>query len=163
MLQRAIAAGRTDVGSAVWPPALIRTERLVLRESQARDRVAFVELFDSLEAGAYAGVDDMRKTGDAKRVTLPISLLHQQRIEARDEVVTMFCKRMAALHKKAKERLAELQEAHRAETERLVGVLGEVLAGTREAITPPETAIAGAVASDAGGRARSPSGPGGRC
>jgi hypothetical protein len=43
----------------------------------------------------------MRKTGDAKRLTLLVSLLHQQRIEARDEVVTMFCKRMAALHKKA--------------------------------------------------------------
>ncbi|MGI5290246.1 hypothetical protein ACQEVF_43870 [Nonomuraea polychroma] len=36
-------------------PAPIRTERLVLRESQARDRVAFVELFDSSEAGAYVG------------------------------------------------------------------------------------------------------------
>ncbi|GAA2393321.1 hypothetical protein GCM10010404_58260 [Nonomuraea africana] len=55
VLQRAIAAGRTDVGSAVWPSAPIRTERLVLRESQARDRVAFVELFDSSEAGAYVG------------------------------------------------------------------------------------------------------------
>jgi hypothetical protein len=43
-----------------------------------------------------ANVDDMRKTGDAKRVTLLVSLLHQQRVEARDEVVTMFCKRMAA-------------------------------------------------------------------
>lgn len=50
-----IAAGRTDVGSAVRPPALIRTERLVLRESQARDRVAFVELFDSPEAGVHVG------------------------------------------------------------------------------------------------------------
>lgn len=97
-----------------------------------------------------ANVDDMRKTGDAKRVTLLISLLHQQRIEARDEVVTMFCKRMAALHKKAKERLAELQEEYRAETERLVGVLGEVLAGAHEATTPPETADACAVAGDAG-------------
>lgn len=43
-----------------------------------------------------ADVDDMRKTGDAKRVTLLISLVHQQRIEERDEVVTMFCKSMAA-------------------------------------------------------------------
>ncbi|GAA1208366.1 hypothetical protein GCM10009608_50580 [Pseudonocardia alaniniphila] len=51
VLLRAIAAGRSDVGSAVWPPAPIRTERLVLRESQARDRVALVELFDSSEAG----------------------------------------------------------------------------------------------------------------
>jgi uncharacterized protein DUF4158 len=84
-----------------------------------------------------AGVDDMRKCGDAKRVMLLISLLHQQRIEARDEVVTMFCKRMAAIHKKGKERLEELREACRAESERLIGVFGEVLAGAREATAPP--------------------------
>ncbi len=90
-----------------------------------------------------AGVDDMRKTGDAKRVTLLISLVHQQRIAARDEVVTMFCKRMAALHKKGKERMEELREASRAETERLIGVLGDVLAGTREATAPPETSSGG--------------------
>lgn len=83
-----------------------------------------------------ANVDDMRKTGEAKRVTLLVSLLHQQRLEVRDEVVTMFCKRMAALHKKGRERLEGLREAHRAESERLLGVLGEVLAGAREARTP---------------------------
>jgi len=91
-----------------------------------------------------AGVDDMRKTGEAKRVTLLVSLVHHQRIEARDEVVTMFCKRMAALHKKGKERLADLREAHRAETERLLGVLGDVLADTREATVLPEVDDAGA-------------------
>ncbi|WP_054248383.1 Tn3 family transposase [Rhodococcus opacus] len=61
-----------------------------------------------------AGVDDMRKTGEAKRVTLLVALVHQQRVEARDEVVTMFCKRMGALHKKGRERLEELREAHEA-------------------------------------------------
>ncbi|MDF3310582.1 DUF4158 domain-containing protein [Rhodococcus sp. T2V] len=85
-----------------------------------------------------AGVDDMRKTGEAKRVTLLVALVHQQRVEARDEVVTVFCKRMAVLHNKGRERLEELREAHRSETERLIGVLGDVLAGAREATTPPE-------------------------
>lgn len=32
-----------------WPPAPLRTERLVLRESEARDRPAFIELFASVE------------------------------------------------------------------------------------------------------------------
>jgi TnpA family transposase len=49
----------------------------------------------------------------------------------------MFCKRMAAIHKKGKERLEELREAYRAESERLIGVFGEVLAGAREATAPP--------------------------
>ncbi|MFF5975104.1 GNAT family N-acetyltransferase [Streptomyces sp. NPDC012769] len=42
-------------GPAAWPPAPIRTERLVLRESEARDRPAFVELFASPEVGAHTG------------------------------------------------------------------------------------------------------------
>ncbi|WP_224389036.1 DUF4158 domain-containing protein [Pseudonocardia sp. ICBG1293] len=91
-----------------------------------------------------ANVDDMRKTGEAKRLTLLVSLVHQQRVEARDEVVTMFCKRMAALHKKGRERLEELREAHRAESERLIGVFGEVLAGAREATAAPEPGQGGA-------------------
>ncbi|WP_314616075.1 GNAT family N-acetyltransferase [Streptomyces stackebrandtii] len=38
-----------------WPPAPIPTERLVLRESDARDRAAFIELFASPEVGTYVG------------------------------------------------------------------------------------------------------------
>ncbi|MFG1664130.1 GNAT family N-acetyltransferase [Streptomyces sp. Y7] len=45
----------TDFGTAAWPPAPIRTERLVLRASDARDRPAFIELFASPEVGTYIG------------------------------------------------------------------------------------------------------------
>ncbi|MEV7026645.1 GNAT family N-acetyltransferase [Kitasatospora sp. NPDC093558] len=45
----------TDPGLVAWPPAPIRTERLVLRESEARDRSVVVELFASPEVGAYVG------------------------------------------------------------------------------------------------------------
>jgi RimJ/RimL family protein N-acetyltransferase len=38
-----------------WPPGPIKTERLVLRESEARDRPAFIELFASPEVGTYIG------------------------------------------------------------------------------------------------------------
>jgi len=44
-----------DLGSVAWPPAPIRTERLVLRESEARDRAAVIELFASPEVGTYIG------------------------------------------------------------------------------------------------------------
>jgi hypothetical protein len=57
---------------------------------------------------------------------------------------------MAAITKKARERLEELREAHRAESERLLGVFGDVLAGVREALGPesedsesPDTASSG--------------------
>ena len=38
-----------------WPPAPIRTERLVLREPEARDRAAIIELNASAEVRAYLG------------------------------------------------------------------------------------------------------------
>ncbi len=44
-----------DNGRVAWPPAPIRTERLMLRESEARDRPAYVELFASPEVGTYIG------------------------------------------------------------------------------------------------------------
>jgi RimJ/RimL family protein N-acetyltransferase len=44
-----------ELGSVIWPPAPIRTERLVLREPEARDRAAFIELLASPEVGTYLG------------------------------------------------------------------------------------------------------------
>ena len=45
----------TELGPVTWPPAPIRTERLVLRESEARDRAAFIELLASPEVHTYLG------------------------------------------------------------------------------------------------------------
>ncbi|MFP3989917.1 GNAT family N-acetyltransferase [Streptomyces sp. E11-3] len=45
----------TDLGPVAWPPAPIKTERLVLREPEARDRAAFVELLASPEVHTYLG------------------------------------------------------------------------------------------------------------
>jgi RimJ/RimL family protein N-acetyltransferase len=44
-----------DLGPVAWPPAPIKTERLVLRESEARDRAAFIALLASPEVGTYLG------------------------------------------------------------------------------------------------------------
>src|SRR5258708_3056809 len=44
-----------DLGSVAWPPEPIRTERLVLREPEARDRAAFIELLASPEVHTYLG------------------------------------------------------------------------------------------------------------
>src|SRR6184192_4063886 len=45
----------TELGLVTWPPAPIRTERLVLRESEARDRAAVIDLLASAEVGTYLG------------------------------------------------------------------------------------------------------------
>ncbi|MER0484593.1 GNAT family N-acetyltransferase [Streptomyces sp. Edi2] len=44
-----------ELGPVAWPPAPIRTERLVLREPEARDRAAVIELLASPEVGTYLG------------------------------------------------------------------------------------------------------------
>ncbi|WP_405779624.1 GNAT family N-acetyltransferase [Streptomyces sp. NBC_00859] len=45
----------SDLGPVGWPPEPIRTERLVLRGSEARDRAAFIELLASPEVHTYLG------------------------------------------------------------------------------------------------------------
>ncbi|MFF5306946.1 GNAT family N-acetyltransferase [Streptomyces sp. NPDC013161] len=44
-----------DLGVAAWPPEPIRTERLVLRASEVRDRATFIELLASPEVHTYLG------------------------------------------------------------------------------------------------------------
>jgi RimJ/RimL family protein N-acetyltransferase len=48
-------ADMNDLGPVAWPPAPIKTERLVLREPEAWDRAAFIELHASSEVHAYLG------------------------------------------------------------------------------------------------------------
>ncbi|MER6073666.1 GNAT family N-acetyltransferase [Streptomyces sp. NPDC001817] len=45
----------TELGPVAWPPVPIRTKRLVLREPEARDRAAFIELHASPEVHTYLG------------------------------------------------------------------------------------------------------------
>ncbi|GAA3060534.1 hypothetical protein GCM10020254_00380 [Streptomyces goshikiensis] len=45
----------SELGPVVWPPAPLRTERLVLREPEARDRAAYIDLFASSEVRTYLG------------------------------------------------------------------------------------------------------------
>ena len=44
-----------DLGPVAWPPEPIKTERLVLRASEARDRAAFIELLASPQVHTYLG------------------------------------------------------------------------------------------------------------
>jgi len=102
------------------------------------------------------GVEDFVRIGEAKRLTLLASLIHVLRTAARDEVTGMFCKRMAIIHRKGRDRLEELREEHRTESEHLLEVFGDVLAAARDAaaviVEPPGrelgSADPGAVAED---------------
>ncbi|WP_336853844.1 GNAT family N-acetyltransferase [Sinomonas albida] len=45
----------SHLGPVAWPPRPITTERLVLRESEARDRPGLIDLSSSAEVGTYLG------------------------------------------------------------------------------------------------------------
>jgi hypothetical protein len=50
-----LICARSRPGTVAWPPEPIRTERLVLREPETRDRAAFIELLASPEVRTYLG------------------------------------------------------------------------------------------------------------
>jgi hypothetical protein len=87
---------------------------------------------------------------ESGRELLLASFIHVLRTSARDEVTEMFCKRMAVIHKKGRARLEALREEHRAESERLLEVFGDVLAAVREAAEPAGTASAPDAEKDTG-------------
>ncbi len=45
----------SDLGPIAWPPAPIKTERLVLRAPEPRDRATFIELLASPDVHTYLG------------------------------------------------------------------------------------------------------------
>ncbi len=91
---------------------------------------------------AYARTLDAAEFQDIqlpKRRTLLLSLLYQSQVKARDNLVSMFLKRLATIHNRGKERLKQIREEHRATTEALLGVLGEILDANDA--TPNETIL----------------------
>ncbi|WP_350280490.1 GNAT family N-acetyltransferase [Kribbella sp. HUAS MG21] len=46
---------KTELESVAWPPPPIKTERLVLRAAEPRDRTTTIELLASPEVGTYIG------------------------------------------------------------------------------------------------------------
>jgi len=71
--------------------------------------------------------DGLRDITAPKRHALLLCLLHRARVTARDALVAMFVRRMTRLHTQGKEALVALRERQRSMTDRLVGVLAEVL------------------------------------
>lgn len=79
---------------------------------------------------AYARSLDASELGElklSKRRTLLLCLLYQSQVKTRDHLVEIFLKRIKTIHNRGKEKLQELRERHRATTEALLEVLGEIL------------------------------------
>ncbi|MFE2263136.1 GNAT family N-acetyltransferase [Streptomyces griseosporeus] len=61
----------TDLGPVPWPPAPIRTGRLVLRASEVRDREAFIQLLASPEVHTYLGGPRSREVLEREMPEVP--------------------------------------------------------------------------------------------
>lgn len=69
---------------------------------------------------------------DAKRYTLLLCLLHRMQVRTRDQLVTMYLKRVRRLHRQAKERLAEIQEQQQVLSETMISAFADVVQQTDE-------------------------------
>jgi len=92
-----------------------------------------------VKASHFAGearvldASDMRKISETKRLALLVCLVHQARIRGRDELAEMVCRRMATIHKRGRDDLADIRDRQRNDTKRLWSVFGDVLSAARQA------------------------------
>ncbi|KAF1007402.1 MAG: hypothetical protein GAK28_01744 [Luteibacter sp.] len=77
---------------------------------------------------ALLDADDLRRTVPQRRYALMLALIHRMRVQARDDLAEMFIRRVAALHKRARDELLQIQAHQRAMAEQLVARLDDVLA-----------------------------------
>ncbi|ACB54501.1 putative transposase, Tn3 [Crocosphaera subtropica ATCC 51142] len=62
-----------------------------------------------------------------KRLTLLLCLLYESRRKSQDNLLEMFLKRMATIHKKAKDKLEEIRQQHQQTSDQLLSTFQEVL------------------------------------
>ena len=85
-------------------------------------------------AGEARALDaaEMDDFAEGKQIVLVVCLVHQARIRARDDLVTMLCKRMNILHNKAKELLDTIRAEQRERSERMLAVFGQLLTAAHD-------------------------------
>ena len=107
-------------------------DQLAWLESLGRMDAVFADVPDTkirhfaAQAMAY-DVAEMRECVEAKRYTLTLALIHRMQIRARDQLAEMFLRRVATIHKRAKDELEGTQRNQRGQVEKLVATLDGVL------------------------------------
>ncbi|MGH3237904.1 MAG: Tn3 family transposase, partial [Streptosporangiaceae bacterium] len=89
--------------------------------------IAATKLSDSAGEADAADAGVRRDYGEDKLVAVLACLTGAAQARARDDVAEMFCRRVATLTRRARLELEELQQAHRAMTERLIASYRTVL------------------------------------
>ncbi|WP_331754319.1 Tn3 family transposase (plasmid) [Streptomyces sp. NBC_00012] len=89
--------------------------------------VASGKITDFAGEADAADVAELRDYKSVKRLALVACLVHKARMRVRDDLATMFCKRVATEIKKAKQELEEIRLAEREIVEALIGNYRTVL------------------------------------
>jgi TnpA family transposase len=89
--------------------------------------VAPSKVADFAGEAAAQDIDTLSRYGDAKKLALVACLAHTARMQARDDLAEMLCKRVASIVKKAKTELEEIRLRQRAVSEQLIGTYRTVL------------------------------------
>jgi hypothetical protein len=72
-------------------------------------------------------VSELKECAEPKRYTLIVALIHRMQVRARDQLAEMFLRRVATIHKRAKDDLEQIRFNQREEVERLICTLDDVL------------------------------------
>ncbi|MFD6278072.1 Tn3 family transposase [Streptomyces sp. NPDC060209] len=91
------------------------------------DRVAAGKITDFAGEADAADASELRDFVPVKRIALVAALTHKARMRVRDDLATMFCKRVATKIKKARVELEEIRLAEREIVEALIGNYRTVL------------------------------------
>lgn len=89
--------------------------------------VAPSKVADFAGEAAAQDIDTLSRYGDVKKLALVACLAHTARMQARDDLAEMLCKRAASIVKKAKTELEEIRPRQREVSERLIGTYRTVL------------------------------------
>lgn len=81
---------------------------------------------------------ELKDCAPPKRMTLLLSLIKRQRVQARDQLAMMFIKRMSKIQQRGKEELERLRVEHREKTAQLVSILADVVTACERAPTDAE-------------------------
>ncbi len=110
------------------------------------DGVAESKIADFAGEAAAADAGVMRGVAPSKRAALLASMVHVARTQARDDLAETFCKRVAALTKRARNDLEEIRTRQGEMSDRLIGHYRKVLVAIDPRSLDPGAGIDGGVA-----------------
>lgn len=108
-----------------WLMAMQGMEKYLINISKVKLQ-QFAEQARSLDAS------DLKKYAASKRYSLMICLLFQSQCHAKDALALTFCKTMAKIHKRAKEKLEEIKSQIESKTHDLLYLFSDILVDFKE-------------------------------